>query len=118
MNKKQLESKLSEVTSTLFQEKGYIAFVDVFMALHYLDKKDYESWRMKRIPYLERAIHLNLSKISFIMKTVRKNCRNGNCRESWTGYHSWGKGKKESLVFSKSRDKNIEQTYSTHFLKP
>lgn len=118
MNRKQLELKLGDVTSSLFREKGYLAFVDIFMALGYLKKKDYESWRKKQIPYLERAISINLGKISFIMKTVRKNCREGNCRESWTGYHSWGKGKKIPLRFSKSGEKAIEQTYATHFLKP
>ena len=118
MNNQQLEQKLNEVTSALFKEKGYITFVDVFMALGYLDKKDYEGWRMRRVPYLEQVIKVNLGKISFIMKSVRKNCKRGNCRESWTAYHSWGKGKKVPLRFSKSGDKNIEQTYSTHFLKP
>ena len=88
------------------------------MELGYLDPKEYENWRMKRVPYLERVIATNLSKISFVMKTVRKNCRNGNCRESWTGYKSWGKGRKIELRFSKSGEEAIERTYATHFLKP
>lgn len=118
MNKQLLQSKLSVVTSKLLREKGYIAFVDVFMELGYLDPKEYENWRMKRVPYLERIININLSKISFVMKTVRKNCRNGNCRESLTAYTSWGKGKKVKLRFSKSGEEAIERTYATHFLKP
>ncbi len=118
MNRQQLLSKLSVVTSNLLREKGYIAFVDVFMELGYLDRKEYENWRMKRVPYLERVITMNLSKISFVMNTVRKNCRNGNCRERWTGYKSWGKGRKLGLRFSKSGEEAIERTYATHFLKP
>ena len=117
MNRKQLESKLGVVTSGLLREKGYIAFVDVFMKLGYLDPKDYENWRMKRVPYLERVITANLSKITFIMKTVRQNCRNGKLKESWTGYKSWGKGRKLFLRFSKSGEEPIEKTYATHFLK-
>jgi hypothetical protein len=73
---------------------------------------------MKRVPYLERVITVNLGTINFIMKTVRQNCRNGNCRESWTGYKSWGKGAKITLRFSKSGEDAIERTYATHFLKP
>ena len=53
-----------------------------------------------------------------INASVRKNCRNGNCRESWTAYKSWGKGKKVELRFSKSGEKAIERTYATHFFKP
>ena len=44
---------------------------DVFIGLGYLTDKDVESWRMKGIPYLEKSIKANLSKISFINKTVR-----------------------------------------------
>ncbi|MGF1613588.1 MAG: hypothetical protein ACFCVA_06640 [Gammaproteobacteria bacterium] len=118
MNRHQLQLKLDVVTSKLLREKEHISFVDVFMELGYLDPKEYENWRMKRVPYLERAITANLSKINFIIKTVRKNCRDGNCRESWTGYKSWGKGRKMTLRFSKSAEEAIERTYATHFFKP
>jgi hypothetical protein len=118
MNRQQLQTKLGTVTSELFRDKGYVAFVDVFMKLGYLDPKDYENWRMKRVSCLEGVITVNLSKINFIMKTVRRYCRNGGCRESWTGYNSWGKGRKIVLRFSKSEEESIERTYATHFLKP
>jgi hypothetical protein len=117
MNRKQLQSKLSTVTSELLKEKGYISFVDVFMKLGYLDPKDYENWRMKRVPYLERVIKVNLGKINFIMKTVRSNCINDNHNPSWTGYKSWGIGNKIDLRFSKTGESNIEQSYATHFVK-
>lgn len=117
MNRKQILEKISDATSKLIKEKGFISFVDVFMELGYLDKKDYEAWRMKRIPYLEKAINANLSKINFIMKTVRKHSYNGNLKVSWTGYKSWGKKRKVFLKFSKSGDENIEKLYATHFVK-
>ena len=82
LNRKQLQSKLSTVTSELLKEKGYISFVDVFMMLGYLDPKDYENWRMKRVPYLERVIKVNLGKINFIMKTVRRDCHREYPRDS------------------------------------
>ena len=118
MNRNELQKKLSVITSDLLREKGHIAFVDIFLRLGYLDAKDYESWRMKHIPFLEKAIKVNLSKISFIMKTVRRNCQNGNLAESWTSYKSWGKGKKVCLQFSRNGEDNIEKTYATHFIKP
>ena len=117
MNRKDLHKKLSILTSELLHEKGYISFVDVFIKLGYLDVKDYELWRMKKIPYLEKAIKINLGKINFIMKTVQKNSLNGKLKSSWTGYKSWGKGKKIFLRFSKSGEENIEKWYATHFVK-
>ena len=117
LNRKQLQSKLSTVTSELLKEKGYISFVDVFIKLGYLDPKDYENWRMKRVPYLERVIKINLGKINFIMKTVRRNSLHGKLQPSLAGYKSWGKGRKNDLRFSKFGDSNVEELYATHFVK-
>jgi hypothetical protein len=117
LNRKQLQAKLGKVTSEFFKEKGYISFVDVFMRLDYLDSKDYENWRMKKVPYLERVIKINLGKIDFIVKTVRRNCLNGNLNPRWTAYKSWGNGRKIDLRFSKTGEPNIEKTYATHFVQ-
>jgi hypothetical protein len=80
MNRQQLQSRLSTVTSELLHEKGYISFVDVFMKLGYLD-----------------------ANINFIMRTVRQNSLKGKLIPSRTAYKSWGKGTKILLRFSKSR---------------
>ena len=113
-----MEKKLSPITSRLLNEKGYISLIDVFIGLGYLAEKDVEAWRMKRIPYLEKCLKVNLGKISFIVKTVRSNCINGKLKESHTSYKSWGKGPKVTLRFSKSGQPNIEEAYATHFIKP
>jgi hypothetical protein len=118
VNREELEKKLTNITSALLREKGYISLVDVFIGLGYLSEKDVEEWRMKRIPYLEKCIGVNLSKASYIVKTVRSNCIKGKLRESYTSYKSWGKGKKSALRFSKSGQSNIEVAYATHFTKP
>lgn len=118
MNIRELEKKLSQITSGLLRERGYISLIDVFIGLGYLTDKDVESWRMKRIPYLEKSIKVKLGTINFINKTVRENCRRGGLRESHTAYRSWGKGIKVELQFSKSGANNIEALYSTHWLKP
>ncbi len=117
MNRKDLHKKLSIVTSELLHEKGYISFVDVFIKLSYLDVKDYEFWRRQKIPYLEKAIKVNLGTINFIMKTVQKNSLRGKLKSSWTGYKSWGQGNKVSLRFSNSGEANIEKLYAIPFVK-
>ena len=117
MNRRDLENKLSSITSKLLKEKGYISLIDVFVELGYLAEKDVESWRMKRIPYLEKCIKVNIGKISFIVKIIRNNCLKGKLKESYTSYRSWGKGTKVALQFSKSGQPNIERLYATHFIK-
>lgn len=107
-----------DITSELLREKGYICFVDVFIKFGFLDFKDYELWRFKKIPYLEKAIKVNLRKINYVMKVIQRNSMNGNLKQSWTAYNSWGTGTKINLRFSKSGEANIEKLYATHFLKP
>ena len=117
LNRKELEKKLSPITSQLLKEKGYISMIDVFIRLGYLNEKDIESWRMKRISYLEKCITTNLGKVSFVVKTVRASCINGKLKDSFTSYKSWGKGQKVTLRFSKSGEPHIEKVYATHYLK-
>jgi hypothetical protein len=55
-NRRDLERALSPITSELLKEKGYLCFVDIFMKLGSLSQVDYENWRLKRVPYLERVL--------------------------------------------------------------
>jgi len=50
------------------------------------------------------------------MKALRRGCLDAKLKPSWTGYSSWGKGRKIRLRFSKSGDENIERAYATHFV--
>jgi hypothetical protein len=81
-NRQDLLKALSTITSELLKEKGYICFIDVFMKLGYLSKSDYEHWRFQRVSSLERVLTVNLSRIHFIMKTVRRNSVNGHLKPS------------------------------------
>ena len=116
MNRTEIQKKLGMVTTELIREKGFISTVDVFIRLGLLDQKDVETWRLGRVPYLERVIHANLNKISFIMKTFRQNSLKGGLKPSWTSYRKWGKGAKHDLRFSKSGSPYIEEAYATHFV--
>lgn len=90
-NRQDLVRALSAVTSELLKEKGYLCFVDVFMKLGYLSQADYENWRFKRVSPLERVLKVNLSRINFIVKTVRRNSLHGHLKPSMTVYKSWGR---------------------------
>ena len=116
MNRRELQTKLSTVTSALLREKGYISYPDLFMALGYLDQKKYEDWRFRRVSCLERVITTNLARVSFIMKAVRASSLNGRLKPSQTAYRSWGRGPKVPLRFSKSGHPAIEELWATHFL--
>ena len=117
MNNNDLRKKVREKAENLLDEKGYISPVDLLIKLEYLTQKSYIDWRHKRVPYLEKVCKTNLSKLSTIMKELKRYSNDYNLRSSWTAYNKWGKGKKIRLQFSKSGKKNIEKAYGTHYLK-
>ena len=116
MNDKELEKKVKQFTSELAYKKGYVCSVDVLIKLGYISEKEYQDWRFGKIPYLEKACQANLHKLSAVNKFIRKYSAEWNLEKSWTAYDKQGKGPKKRLIFSKSRDYQIESLYATHFL--
>ena len=118
MNRAELISRMNEVSTELLRENGYISFVDVLLRMGKLAKEDHEAWRLGTIPYLERAIRLNLSQLKYMLHTLKDNARKGGLRPSRTVYVSWGKGPRRPLRFSRSGNPGIEQAHATHFVTP
>jgi hypothetical protein len=116
MNKEQVKEKVSSAAYSLVNEKGYIAPVELLIRIDILPRADYENWRMGRIPYLEKACKVNLSKMSLLMKELRSYANKNNFKASFTVYKKWGKGNKINLRFSKYGDINIEKLYATHYV--
>jgi hypothetical protein len=117
VNRHELVSSMNQATTELLREKGFVSFVDVLMRMGRLTKEDHDAWRMRRIPYLERVVRLNLSQLSLLLRTLRQNAVKGKLKPSKTVYVSWGKGCKQRLRFSKSGHPRIEEAYATHFVK-
>lgn len=117
LNQQDLIKQTNLAASKLLGEKGYISVVEVLMELGKLSKADYENWRFRRVPYLEQVITLNLHKINLVLRTLQANAQNGHLKASHTVYTSWGKGPRQVLRFSKSGAPQLEQAYSTHFVK-
>ena len=98
--------------------KRFIALVDVFMELGKLSRKNLEDWRMGRVPYLERVIGMNLSRINTVCRVVHASASRGQLKPSSTAYVKWGKGGRHPLRFTKSGDPKLERHWATHYLRP
>ncbi len=118
LNRMDLVKQMNEASSQMLHEKGYISFVEILLRMGTLPKEEYEAWRFGRLPCLEQAVTVNLAKINYLLRAFHRNARKGGLRASKTAYASWGKSPKRPLRFSKSGDPNIEEAYSTHFLRP
>ncbi len=66
--------------------------------------------------HLEKVCHVNLNKLSGINRIIRKMANELELESSWTAYNKYGKGVKTRLIFSKSKNQNIEDLYATHYL--
>ena len=118
MNRRELEQAALGAADRCLKARGYISIVDVLMELGKLSREDYESWRFRQVPFLERVIRANLAQLNAILRAVQTNSAEGKLKASWTAYKSWGKSKRQPLRFSKSGEPNLERAYATHYLLP
>lgn len=116
MNKKELDKKIKAICHDLRYNQGYISSIAVLIKLNYLSTDNIKKWKTGQILYLEKVCNVNLSKLSLINKTIKKYALELNLKSSVTAYMKVGKGNKKKLIFSKTRNKNIEIAYSTHYI--
>lgn len=117
-NRQEIEAKVPRICGQIVSEKGYVAPVDMFLALSWLSKEDYENWRFGRIPYLEKVMGGSLNRLSWAMKCLRQWASHSKLKPSQTVYKKRGKGSTIVLRFSKYNQPQIEKSYSTHFVLP
>lgn len=115
-NRIQMNKKVIQAAESILYEKQWVSFVDVLIKIGTLSLTHLEDWRKGRIPYLEKVIQGNLSKISFAMKCFRAWANRKGLKSSQTVYLRKTKGPKTILRFSKSGHPQIEKAYATHFL--
>ena len=118
MNRRELEQSAISAADRCLKAKGYISMVDVLLELGKLSREDYERWRFRQVPFLERVLQGNLAQFNALLRAVQANSARGKLKASWIAYMSWGKGKRLPLRFSKSGDPNLERVYATHYLLP
>ena len=116
MNDGELTAKVNSAMYHQCRARGYAAPVDVLIEIGVLTKKNYEDWRFGRVSYLEKVCTGTLSSLSFANHEIRSHAKKLGCHESFTVYMQWGKGKSNTLRFSKSNDPSIERRYATHYV--
>jgi len=71
-----------------------------------------------RVPYLEKVIRCNLTRLSRLLRILRFHAHDLNLVPSVTAYMRWGKGPKRCLRFTKTGDPRLEEAYARHFVWP
>lgn len=116
-NQVKLRRQIAAAGKAAVARNGYVSPVDALLATGWLRPEKVEDWRRGRVPYLERVVVANLSKISTAMRMFRSWAESEGMRPSETVYVSWTRDR-HRLRFSRSGDPNIERAYRTHWLPP
>ena len=79
-------------------------------------KQQVEDWRFGRIPFLERVLSGNLSKMNRLLRILDVHTRSLGLTPVQSVYHKWGRGGKRIVLrFSKSGEPGLEAAYSRHY---
>lgn len=90
--------------------------VDVLIAMDLLTAQGVDNWRRGRVPYLERIITCNLSRLGRILRILRFHAHDLKLKPSLTVYLRSGSGPRQRLQFTKTQDPKLEQAYATHLV--
>ena len=110
-------TKVTKAVHECLKQKDFITPVDILIKTEHLTEENYNNWRVGKIPYLEKVINCNLSKINRILRILKNHSIDRGLKPSNTIYKKWGKGIKKLLQFSKTSNPLLEELYSTHYIK-
>ena len=110
--------KIERIVGELLANGNVVMPVDVIIGMGLLQPEHLEAWRFGRVPYLERVINCNLTRLSRLLRILQFHAHDLNLVPSLTVYKRYGKGPKPRLRFSKTGHPALEEAYATHFVWP
>ena len=110
--------RIERAVLSILASSKVVAPVDVLVGMGALRAEDLEAWRFGRIPFLERVIQGNLSKLRRFLRILGFYCHDLNLTASSTAYVRWGKGPRPPLRFTKTGEAKLEAIYGRHFVWP
>ncbi len=113
-----LYPRVTRAVDKLLARGKVVAPVDVLIDMGLLKPKRLEDWRRGRVPYLEKVIGCNLTRLSRLLRILQFHAHDLKLKPSVTAYMRWGKGAKQRLRFTKTGDPKLEEAYARHFVWP
>jgi hypothetical protein len=113
-----LYPRIVRAVAAILENGKVVAPVDVLVAMGLLAPSAVNEWRRGRIPYLERVIDGNLTKLSRLLRILRFHVHDLKLVPSPTVYMRHGKGPEQRLRFTKTGDGKLEAAYATHYIWP
>jgi hypothetical protein len=113
-----LYPRIARAVERILARGKVVAPVDVLVRMGLLAPKRLEDWRRGRVPYLEKVIDCNLTRLSRLLRILQFHAHDLKLVPSMTAYNRWGKGPMQRLRFTKTGDRKLEEVYRRHFVWP
>jgi hypothetical protein len=112
-----LYPRIVRATDAILRCGKVVRPIDILAGMGLLTSAQIENWYAGRVPYLERVIAGNLTRLSRLLRILRFHVHDLNLVPSITSYQR-GRRPSSALRFTKTGDAKLERAYSTHFLWP
>ena len=106
---KDLTARVERAVEAVLQRDGHLTYPALLCELGVLTKQDLEAWRAGRVPYLEKVIRTNLTRLSRIQTAVRRMARARNWKRTVAGL-------KRGWRYSKTSHPVVEEEYAAYYL--
>lgn len=113
-----LYPKLTRAVGAILSRGKVVAPIEVLVEMQLLTRRDIDDWRRGRVPYLERVIRGNLTRLSRLLRILRLHAHDLKLVPSAIAYVREGGGPKVRLRFTKTGEPRIEAAYATQFVWP
>jgi hypothetical protein len=113
-----LYPRIQRVVAEILQDGNVVAPVDVLVRMDLLAPEHLDDWLNGRVPYLEKVIRCNLTKLSRLLRILRFHTHDLNLVPSIFTYRRQSENSKQRLRFAKTGDPKLEEAYSRHYLWP
>lgn len=113
-----LYPRIVHAVARILDEGKVVAPVDVLVRVGLLAPEQLDDWRRGRVPYLERVIHSNLTRLPRLLRILQFHAHDLNLVPSGSVYIRCGKGPKQRLRFTKTGEPKLEEAYARHFVWP
>ena len=92
--------------------------IDVLVGMGLLDPRKLEAWETGKVPYLERVIDCNLTRLMRLLRILRFYAHDLNLVPTACIHHPTTKGSRKQLRFTKTGAPRLEEAYARHFVWP
>ena len=110
--------RIARVVAAILTHGKIVTPIDVLVRMGLLAPERLEDWRRGRVPYLEKVVNCNLTRLSRVLRILRLHAHDLNLMPSVTVYMRWGKGPRQRLRFTKTGHPSLEDAYARHFVCP